>query len=156
MPPGPRESPGPRVALFTDGACSGNPGPGGWAFILRDEATGREITASDGERQTTNNRMELMGAINGLERLTEPCRVNLYSDSKYVIDGLGGQMQDWKTRGWKRPRNKPVKNLELWQRLDELCTTHEVHPSWVRGHDNHTENERCDRMAVAAIERLDA
>ena len=143
----------PEVQLFTDGACSGNPGPGGWAYILRDEVTGREIEASDGEPRTTNNRMELLGAIHGLERIEQPSRVKLFSDSQYVVNGLRQWIDEWKARGWKRPKNNPVKNQELWQRIDALRARHEIDPIWVRGHDDHRENERCDRLAVAAAER---
>ncbi|MCP3904513.1 MAG: ribonuclease HI [Planctomycetes bacterium] len=144
----------PHVELFTDGACTGNPGPGGWAFILRDRGTGREIEDSDGEASTTNNRMELLGAIRGLERLDGPSRVDLYSDSQYVVKGLAEWMDQWKARGWKRPKNAPVKNLELWKRLDELRAVHQVTARWVRGHSDHPENERCDLLAVAAAERF--
>lgn len=143
----------PRVIIFTDGACSGNPGPGGWAFILRDDA-GAETEASDGEPRTTNNRMELLAAINGLEQLREPSRVKLYSDSQYVVKGLTEWLDGWKAKGWRRPRNAVLKNLELWKRLDELRQIHDIEPIWIRGHNDHTENERCDRLAVAAAERF--
>jgi len=146
----------PHVELFTDGACKGNPGPGGWAFIVRDVATGAEFEGADGETKTTNNRMELLGVINGLEHIqatTGPARVDLYSDSEYVVKGLRTWMDQWKARGWKRGRNGTVKNLELWQALDELRAVHDVSPNWVRGHDDHPENERCDRLAVAAAEQ---
>ncbi len=142
----------PTVTLFTDGACSGNPGPGGWAYILRTE-DGAEIEASDGEARTTNNRMELLAAINGLAELSEPTRVTLYSDSQYVIKGLTEWLDGWKAKGWKRPRNATLKNIELWKRLDELRAIHDIEPVWVRGHNDHAENERCDRLAVAAAER---
>ncbi len=140
----------PTVHLFTDGACSGNPGPGGWAFILRHPASESEIEANGGERATTNNRMELMAAIKGLERLTRPSEVHLYSDSKYVLNGLGEWMVGWKRRGWKTAAKKPVKNVDLWQRLDELTDGHEIRFHWVEGHSGHLENERCDALAVAA------
>ena len=143
----------PEVHLFTDGACSGNPGPGGWAYILRDAASGEEIEEAGGEASTTNNRMELLGAIHGLERLDRPSRVKLFCDSQYVVKGLAEWIDEWKARGWKRPKNGRVKNLELWQRLDGLRGEHELEPIWVRGHDDHPENERCDRLAVAAAER---
>jgi ribonuclease HI len=155
MPAG-EENDKPHVELFTDGACSGNPGAGGWAFIIRDLATGREIEDADADATTTNNRMELLAVINGLQRLHRPCRVDLYCDSQYVVHGLSEWMDDWKARGWKRGKNKPVLNLELWKRLDDLRKVHELNPIWVRGHDDHPENERCDRLAVAAIERLTA
>lgn len=144
----------PRVELYTDGACSGNPGPGGWAYILRHTASGTEKVASGGEPSTTNNRMELLSVINGLSALDRPCRVELYSDSQYVIKGLREWMDDWKRKGWKRGRNDPVKNVELWQQLDALRQTHKIEPHWIRGHNEHPENERCDRLAVAAIERF--
>jgi ribonuclease HI len=143
----------PHIELFTDGACSGNPGPGGWAYILRDVKTGTEKCEADGERSTTNNRMELISVIEGLQALDRPCVVDLYSDSQYVINGLKEWMDGWKRRGWKRDRNKPVKNVELWKQLDELRERHQLNCHWVRGHNDHPENERCDRMAVAAVER---
>ena len=144
----------PHIVLFTDGSCSGNPGPGGWAFILRDNSTGREIHVADGEARTTNNRMELLGVIKGLERLKEPCRVDLYSDSQYVVFGLKSWMDDWKAKGWKRSRRSPVKNLELWKQLDELRHRHEINPIWIRGHSDHPENQRCDQLAVEAARRV--
>ncbi len=140
----------PIVSLFTDGACSGNPGPGGWAFILRHPASASEIEDNGGERQTTNNRMELTAAIRGLERLTRPSVVDLYSDSQYVLNGLREWMASWKRRGWKTAAKKPVKNEDLWRRLDELIAGHEIRFHWVEGHAGHPENERCDAMAVAA------
>ena len=143
-----------RVELYTDGACSGNPGPGGWAYILRHAATGVEQAASDGEASSTNNRMELISVIEGLRSLDRPCIVDLYSDSQYVVNGLAEWLDGWKARGWKRGRNATVKNLELWQELDELRQTHELHCHWVRGHADHPEYERCDQMAVAAAERF--
>lgn len=142
-----------EVNLYTDGACSGNPGPGGWAFILRDLKTKRELTGAGGERNSTNNRMELQAVIAGLSALKKRCRVHLYSDSKYVLQGLESWMAGWKKKGWMRSeggRKKPVKNVELWQQLDELISRHEVHYHHVRGHSGHSENERCDVMAVAA------
>ncbi len=147
----------PHIELFTDGACSGNPGPGGWAYILRDIASGREIEASDSEIRTTNNRMEMLAVINGLKYLESSrgrCRVDIYSDSQYVVNGLKSWMDSWKAKGWKRAKNSPVKNLELWKMLDGLRKIHELNPIWVRGHNDHPENERCDRLAVAAIEDL--
>lgn len=145
-----------KVSLFTDGACSGNPGPGGWAFILRCLATGKELERSDGEPQTTNNQMELMAVIRGLEALKEPCDVTLYADSSYVLQGMSSWMKGWKSRGWKRKdgsRLVPVKNVELWQRLDELMQRHEVQFEHVKGHAGHIENERCDSLAVAAYQK---
>lgn len=140
----------PQIELYTDGACSGNPGPGGWAYILRHAATAKEREASGGERETTNNRMELTAVIRGLEALTRPSGVDLYSDSQYVLKGLNEWMGAWKLRGWKTAGKKPVKNQDLWMRLDELLGGHEVRFHWVRGHNDHPENERCDRLAVAA------
>jgi len=139
-----------EVELFTDGACSGNPGPGGWAFILRHRTSGEEVERAGGERSTTNNRMELMAVIEGLAALSRPTRVELFSDSQYVVKGLSEWMDGWKRRGWKRAGNAPVLNVDLWKRLDELRARHELVTTWVRGHADHPENERCDRMAVAA------
>ncbi len=139
----------PPVQLFTDGACLGNPGPGGWAFILRHPASGREREDAGNEPQTTNNRMELLAVIRGLEALTEPTDVTLIGDSEYVLKGLTEWMPGWKKRGWRTSGKKPVKNVELWQRLDELLATHHLAVEWVRGHTGHAENERCDQMASA-------
>lgn len=144
----------PNVELYTDGACSGNPGPGGWAFILRHQETGKEKELSGGEASTTNNRMELISVIEGLKSLDRPCRVDLYSDSQYVVHGLREWMDEWKKKGWKRGRNEPVKNVELWKQLDELRQVHQINYHWIRGHNEHPENERCDRLAVAAIEQF--
>lgn len=146
----------PHVELYTDGACSGNPGPGGWAFILKHPGTGKEKQASGGERSTTNNRMELMSVIKGLRSLDRPCVVDLYSDSQYVVKGLREWLDGWKKKGWKRGRNDPVLNIEQWQELDELRHKHTIRPHWVRGHSSHPENERCDRLAVEAIEKFKA
>ena len=140
----------PHVELFTDGACSGNPGPGGWAYILRHRASGAEREDAGGEPDTTNNRMELRAVIEGLTALKRPSRVELYSDSQYVLNGLREWMANWKRRGWKTAAKQPVKNVELWQRLDELMGEHEIHFHWVKGHNDHPENERCDRLAVEA------
>jgi ribonuclease HI len=142
----------PHVELFTDGACSGNPGPGGWAYILRHPKTGREREATGGHPRTTNNRMELTSVIEGLRALDRPSRVELFSDSQYVINGLKEWMDQWKPRGWRTAGKKPVLNLQLWQALDDLRQTHQISYHWVRGHNNHPENERCDRLAVKAIE----
>jgi len=149
-----RESNDPsHVELYTDGACSGNPGPGGWAFILRHPNSGKEIERVGGERHTTNNRMELMAVIEGLESLNRPSVVELYSDSQYVVNGLKQWMDGWKAKGWKRGRNQPVLNVDLWKKLDELRQEHDIRMHWVRGHNQHPENERCDRLAVAAIDQ---
>ena len=146
-----------KVNLFTDGACSGNPGPGGWGFILQHPGTLKEMEASGGERETTNNKMELTAVIRGLEALKEPCEVTLYADSKYVGQGIESWMAGWKRRGWKRKEGSklvPVKNVELWQRLDELTQRHRVKFSHVKGHAGHIENERCDQLAVLASRRF--
>ncbi len=146
-----------HVELFTDGACSGNPGPGGWAFILKHEASGQTKKLSGSDPETTNNRMELMGVIQGLAILKRQCSVDLYTDSQYVAKGITEYMKGWKSRGWQRKEGqklKPVKNVELWQRLDELLQNHEIRVHYVRGHSGHTENEECDRMAVAAYRVL--
>ncbi|MBX3359357.1 MAG: ribonuclease HI [Phycisphaeraceae bacterium] len=146
----------PRVELYTDGACSGNPGPGGWAFVLKHPASGKVVEQSGGEPDTTNNRMELRAVIEGLAWIKKPARVELYSDSKYVLDGLSEWMAGWKARGWKTAAKKPVKNVELWQELDGLRTRHEVSFHWVEGHSGHPENERCDELAVAEIQKMRA
>lgn len=140
----------PTVELYTDGACSGNPGPGGWAFILRHPASGKEIERSGGEARTTNNRMELTAVIEGLAALSRKSVVELHSDSQYVLKGLEEWMTSWKKRGWRTADKKPVKNEELWRQLDELKSRHEIRFHWIRGHQGHPENERCDELAVAA------
>jgi ribonuclease HI len=141
-----------HVEIFTDGACSGNPGPGGWGAILR--AKGKEKELSGSEKQTTNNRMELMAVIGALEALTRPCRVTITTDSQYVMKGMTEWLPGWKARNWKTAARKPVKNAELWQRLEQAVSPHQVEWQWVRGHDGHEENERADRLAVAAREQL--
>lgn len=138
------------VEVFTDGACSGNPGPGGWGAILRYNGTEREL--SGGEADTTNNRMELAAAIEALNALKEPCRVDLYTDSVYVRDGISGWIESWKRNGWKTAAKKPVKNTELWQALDEARARHQVSWHWVKGHASHPENERADALARAGME----
>lgn len=136
------------VEIYTDGACSGNPGAGGWGAILRCE--GREKELSGGEAHTTNNRMELLGVINALEALKYPCRVKLTTDSKYVVDGVTkGWAESWRRRGWKKSDGKPALNTDLWERLLGLLATHEVEFAWIKGHAGHAENERCDALAVA-------
>ena len=136
------------VYIFSDGACSGNPGPGGYGVILRYGDKEREI--SGGEAHTTNNRMELMGAITGLEALKYPCRVILQTDSKYVVDGITkGWAESWRKRGWVKSDKKPALNPDLWGRLLDLLTIHDVEFTWIKGHAGHEENERCDRLAVA-------
>lgn len=151
------ESQPAQVSLFTDGACSGNPGPGGWAFILRDDKSGKELEESGGDADTTNNRMELQAVIEGLKRLKKAADVKLYTDSVYVGKGLKEWMPGWKRNGWKRKeRNKlvEIKNVELWQQLDELVQMHEVEYHRVAGHSGHPENERCDQLAVEACQRI--
>ncbi len=137
------------VEIFTDGACSGNPGPGGWGAILRHGATEKEL--SGGEAATTNNRMELLAAINALEALKRPCRIDLYTDSAYLRDGVTRWMKRWKTNGWKTADRKPVKNADLWQRLDEALQAHDISWHWVKGHAGHPENERADALARAGM-----
>lgn len=138
------------VELYTDGACSGNPGPGGWAYILKHPASGKVVEQNGGERDTTNNRMELTAVIEGLSWIKKPSVVELYSDSEYVLKGLNEWMAGWKRRGWKTAAKKPVKNQDLWLKLDELVGEHDVRFHWVRGHAGHPENERADELAVEA------
>ncbi len=138
----------PQVLLFTDGACLGNPGPGGWAYILRCVTTKSESEDAGGEDDTTNNRMELTAAIEGLRALAKRSRVKLCSDSEYVIKGLSEWLPGWKKRGWRTSAKKPVLNKDLWQPLDELAQQHELTFEWVRGHTGHAENERCDELAT--------
>jgi ribonuclease HI len=138
----------PEVELFADGACSGNPGPGGWGFLLRK--AGHEREGSGGEPATTNNRMEILAVIRGLEALKKPCRVRLFSDSRYVVQAIAdGWIAGWKKRGWRR-KGGELLNVDLWKRLDELLSVHEVRASWVEGHAGHPENERVDRLAQDA------
>ena len=139
-----------RVEIFTDGACSGNPGPGGWGAILRYGDKTKEM--SGGEADTTNNRMELTAAIQALDALKEPCVVDLYTDSVYVKDGIGGWIEGWKRNGWKTAAKKPVKNVELWQELERARNRHDVTWHWVKGHAGHPENERADELARLAME----
>ncbi len=141
-----------HVEIFTDGACSGNPGPGGYGAILRYGAHTKEI--SGGAAETTNHRMELLGVIEALKLLKEPCQVVVTTDSQYVFNGIEkGWARNWKKKGWRRAGNEPVANPELWEELLNLCDQHKVAFQWVRGHDGHPENERCDELAVAAIAR---
>ena len=148
----------PVVHLYTDGGCSGNPGPGGWAFILRHPASGKELEQSGAEPLTTNNRMELLSVIEGLQALKKRSHVELFTDSEYVRQGLAQWMAKWKANGWRRktgPNGKTgeVKNLELWQQLDELVAAHELKFNRVAGHSGHPENDRCDELAVAAYQK---
>ena len=137
------------VEIFSDGACRGNPGPGGWGVLLRAEGAERELYG--GEADTTNNRMELTAAIRALEALKRPSRVQFYTDSLYVQKGISEWVRDWKRRGWRTADRKPVKNIDLWQRLDELAALHDVEWHWVRGHAGHPENERADQLANKGI-----
>ncbi len=141
----------PQVELFCDGACLGNPGPGGWAFLLRFRAADgvREKEGSGAEAATTNNRMELRGAIEGLRALKKPCDVKIHCDSQYVVKGVGAWLADWKSRGWRKADGKPPLNDDLWRELDALLEAHRVEAAWVRGHAGHAENERVDAMARA-------
>jgi ribonuclease HI len=139
------------VEIFTDGACSGNPGPGGWGAILRWRGEEKEL--SGGEPETTNNRMEMMAAIRALEALTRPAQVRLHTDSAYLRDGIMRWIHAWKAKGWKTADKKPVKNVDLWQRLEAAAERHDVEWIWVRGHSGHPENERADKLARAAIPR---
>lgn len=140
------------VTLYTDGACSGNPGPGGWGAILVYGETEKEF--SGGENPSTNNRMELMAAIEGLKQLKQPCTVELYTDSKYVLQGFTEWMPGWKQKGWKTADKKPVKNVDLWQALEEAAKPHKVHWHWVKGHSGHHFNDRVDMLAVAAAKAV--
>ena len=139
-----------HVEIFTDGACKGNPGPGGWGALLRMGRHEKELSGSD--PATTNNRMELTAAIRALQALVEPCRVTLHSDSKYVLEGITRWVHGWKKNGWKTAAKKPVQNAELWHELIEAAGRHEVEWVWVKGHDGHPENERVDALACAAAE----
>lgn len=141
------------VEIYTDGACRGNPGPGGWGVLMRYE--GVEKTLHGGEARTTNNRMELMAAIQALETLTRPCSVDLTTDSQYVRKGITEWMAAWKRRGWKTASRQPVKNRDLWERLDTLSQRHEIRWHWVRGHTGHDGNERVDDLANRGIDELE-
>ena len=140
------------VRIFTDGACSGNPGPGGWAAIIEENGERREISGA--ERRTTNNRMELLAIIRALGSLTEPSRVHVVTDSQYVALGMTRWIHNWQRKGWKTAGGDPVKNRDLWQELLERTRSHDLTWEWIRGHDGHPENERADALARAAIETL--
>ena len=141
------------VNIYTDGACRGNPGKGGWGAIL--EYNGKRREMSGGERETTNNRMELTAVIEALSALKEPCEVNLYSDSKYVIDGLSkGWAASWKKNGWKKSDKSPALNSELWDKLLSLVEYHKLNYNWIKGHDGHPENERCDTLATTEADKF--
>ena len=143
-----------EVEIFTDGACRGNPGPGGWGVLLRTGSKEREL--SGGEELTTNNRMELTAAIKGLEALKRPCRVQLFTDSNYVRDGITKWIHGWRRNGWKTADRKPVKNAELWQELLDACSPHRVEWHWVKGHSGHPENDRVDALACAEADKFKA
>ncbi len=141
------------IELFTDGACSGNPGPGGWGVVLRYNGIEKEL--SGGEKNTTNNRMELTAAIKGLSALKEPCKVRLVTDSKYVADGITkGWAESWRKNNWRKADKKPALNPDLWEQLLDLISEHDVTIDWVKGHAGHPENERCDRLAVEYYKQL--
>lgn len=140
------------VKIYTDGACKGNPGPGGWGVLLRYNEVDK--TLHGGESLTTNNRMELMAAIKGLEALTRSCTVDLYTDSQYLRKGMSEWMKQWKINGWKNSKKEPVKNADLWQSLDELATKHKITWHWVKGHSGHIENDLVDALANKGIEEL--
>jgi ribonuclease HI len=143
-----------RIEIFTDGACSGNPGPGGWGAVLRWNGAVREL--SGGEADTTNNRMELTAAIRALEALKRPSKVRLYTDSIYVMKGISEWIRSWKRRGWTTADKKPVKNVDLWKQLDEVAARHSIEWHWVKGHAGHPENERADRLANKGIPTIEA
>jgi ribonuclease HI len=140
-----------RVTIYTDGACRGNPGPGGWGALLQFGAIERELCG--GEPHTTNNRMEMTAAIRALEALTEPCQVDLYTDSEYLKNGITQWLDGWRRRGWRTAAKKPVKNKDLWQAVDALAQQHEVSWHWVKGHSGHGGNERADELANAGLEQ---
>jgi ribonuclease HI len=140
------------VEIYTDGACKGNPGPGGWGVILRYNGHEKELKGA--EQHTTNNRMELMAAIQGLNALNRACEVNLYTDSQYLRQGMTGWLAQWKKSGWRNSKKEPVKNMDLWQELDVLSQRHHIKWHWVKGHSGHPENERADVLANEAITAL--
>ncbi len=142
-----------KVEMFTDGACSGNPGPGGWGTILRSKGIEKEM--SGGEANTTNNRMELLAVINGLSALNRKCEITIYTDSQYVVNGITkGWAKSWKENGWRKKDKKPALNADLWDMLLNLLSEHEYSFVWLKGHDGHPENERCDKMAVAESQKF--
>jgi ribonuclease HI len=145
--------PAPKIVeIFTDGACSGNPGPGGWGAVLRYGAVEKEMNG--GEPETTNNRMELMAAIMAIEAVKRPCEIHLHTDSEYLRNGITTWIHSWKARGWRTADKKPVKNVDLWQRLERAIETHDAHWHWVKGHSGHKENERADELARLAIRQM--
>ena len=141
-----------EVKIFTDGACRGNPGPGGWGVLLKYNSTEKELRGA--EPQTTNNRMELTAAIMALEALKRPCKITLTTDSQYVKHGITEWLKDWKLRGWKTANRKQVKNVDLWQRLDAAVARHDITWEWVKGHSGHPENDRVDQLANLAIDEM--
>ncbi len=141
-----------RVEIFTDGACKGNPGPGGWGALLRVNGQSKELKGS--EPETTNNRMEMQAVISALESLKQPCSVQLTTDSKYVLDGVKSWMPNWKKHGWKTASKAPVKNKDLWMKIDVLVQAHDIEWAWVKGHSGHVENERVDQLANDAIAEM--
>jgi ribonuclease HI len=140
------------VEIFTDGACSGNPGPGGWGAVLRYGGVEKEMNG--GEPETTNNRMELMAAIMAIEAVKRPCEIHVHTDSEYLRNGITTWIHSWKARNWRTADKKPVKNVDLWQRLERAIETHDVHWHWVKGHSGHVENERADELARLAIRQM--
>ena len=140
------------VEIFTDGACSGNPGPGGWGAVLRYGDVEKEMNG--GEPETTNNRMELMAAIMAIEAVKRPCEIHVHTDSEYLRNGITTWIHSWKARNWRTADKKPVKNVDLWQRLERAIETHDVHWHWVKGHSGHVENERADELARLAIRQM--
>ena len=144
----------PLVLLYSDGACSGNPGPGGWGAILVDPGSGQRLEISGSDPQTTNNRMEMIAIIEGLRRLKRESRVRIVTDSRYVVDGMKSWIHSWRRNGWRTADKKPVKNQDLWQELSALESRHDLIFEWIRGHQGHAENERCDQMAVEAYRKL--
>lgn len=141
-----------EIEIYTDGACSGNPGPGGWGAILRAKGVEKEL--SGGEKDTTNNRMEMMAVIAALEAVTRPCNITITTDSQYVMKGMTEWLVGWKAKNWRTANKKPVKNADLWQRMEAAAVPHKLQWQWVRGHQGHAENERADQLAVAAREQI--
>ena len=139
------------IYIYTDGACSGNPGPGGWGAVLLHKDNKKEI--SGGEKETTNNRMELMATIEALSSVKKDCQIELYTDSKYVMDGISSWIKNWKKNGWRTANKKPVKNADLWQKLDSVQEKHNINWNWVKGHSGHKYNDLADQLAVDAIPR---
>lgn len=144
----------PLVYLYADGACSGNPGPGGWAAILLNPTTGKRFELSDCEEDTTNNRMEMTAVLEGLRRLQKPSRVRVVTDSRYVAEGMKTWVHNWQRNGWRTSDRKPVKNQDIWEELLSFARIHKLEFEWIQGHAGHPENERCDQLAVAAYQKL--